>query len=715
MANTIEVKVPDIGDYSDVPVIEILVAVGDTVKKDQGLVTLESDKATLEVPSSAAGVVKELKVKLGDALSEGSVVAVLEAEGAAASAPEPAAPAAPAAPAPTPAAAPAPVAVAPAAASAPSAGGGLIEAKVPDIGDYDGVPVIEILVAVGDTVKKDQGLVTLESDKATMEVPSPAAGVIKEIKVKLGDELAEGSLVAIIEGEGAAASAPAKPAPVTPSPAAPAAPATSAPKPALGTGKTADIECRIVVIGSGPGGYTAAFRAADLGLDTVLIERYEALGGVCLNVGCIPSKALLHAAALIDEASHSDDIGISFGKPKIDLDKLRGFKQDKVVGQFTKGLAGMAKQRKVRTVTGVAKFVSPNELEIVGSDGKTQLLRFEQCIIAAGSQAVKLPNFPWDDPRVMDSTDALQLAEVPKKLLVVGGGIIGLEMATVYRALGAEVTVVEFMDQLMPGADKDLVKPLADRLKKQGVIIQLKTKAAKVEASKKGITVHFESATEGQKPELESGTWDRVLVAVGRSPNGGKLDADKAGVSVTDRGFIPVDAQMRTNVPHIFAIGDLVGQPMLAHKATHEGKLAAEVAAGEKKEWVARVIPSVAYTDPEIAWVGVTETEAKAKGLKIGVGKFPWVASARAVGIGRGEGSTKLIFDEHTHRIIGAGIVGVHAGDLIAELALAIEMGAEAGDIGATIHPHPTLSESVAMAAEVYEGTITDLYIPKKK
>ncbi len=715
MANTIEVKVPDIGDYSDVPVIEILVAVGDTVKKDQGLVTLESDKATLEVPSSAAGVVKELKVKLGDSLSEGSVVAVLEVEGAAAAAPAPAAPAAsaPATPAAAPAAA-APAPAAPAAAPAPSGGGGLIEAKVPDIGDYDGVPVIEILVAVGDTVKKDQGLVTLESDKATMEVPSPAAGVVKEIKVKLGDSLAEGSLVAILEGEGAAA-APAKAAPVAPSPAAPAAPTTSAPKPALGTGKAADIECRIVVIGSGPGGYTAAFRAADLGLDTVLVERYETLGGVCLNVGCIPSKALLHAAALIEEASHSDDIGISFGKPKIDLDKLRGFKQDKVVGQFTKGLAGMAKQRKVRTVTGVAKFVSPNELEIVGSDGKTQLLRFEQCIIAAGSQAVKLHNFPWDDPRVMDSTDALQLAEVPKKLLVVGGGIIGLEMATVYRALGAEVTVVEFMDQLMPGADKDLVKPLADRLKKQGVAVHLKTKAAKVEASKKGITVGFESATEGQTPELESGTFDRVLVAVGRSPNGGKLDADKAGVTVTDRGFIPVDAQMRTNVPHIFAIGDLVGQPMLAHKATHEGKLAAEVAAGEKKEWVARVIPSVAYTDPEIAWVGVTETEAKAKGLKIGVGKFPWVASARAVGIGRGEGSTKLIFDEHTHRIIGAGIVGVHAGDLISELALAIEMGAEAGDIGATIHPHPTLSESVAMAAEVYEGTITDLYIPKKK
>ena len=625
-----------------------------------------------------------------------------------------------------------------------------IEVKVPDIGGYDDVPVIEVLVAVGDTVARDQGLVTLESDKATMEVPSSAAGVVKELKVKVGDKLSEGSVVAVLEAE-AGADAPLPPAgevdvrsasgegsadrvpspqpspasgrgsenaspvtpPVVPSPAKPAE--APAPQAAAASGRPADIECRIVVIGSGPGGYTAAFRAADLGLDTVLVERYDTLGGVCLNVGCIPSKALLHAAALIEEAAHSDEIGIGFGKPKIDLDRLRGFKQDKVVGQFTKGLAGMAKQRKVRTVQGVAKFVSPNELEIAGGDGKAQLLRFEQCIIAAGSQAVKLPNFPWDDDRVMDSTDALQLADVPKTLLVVGGGIIGLEMATVYRALGSAVTVVEFMDQLMPGADKDLVKPLADRLKKQGVAVHLNTRAAKVEATKKGITVHFESATEGRKPELDSGTWDRVLVAVGRAPNGGKLDAGKAGVAVTDRGFIPVDAQMRTSVPHIFAIGDLVGQPMLAHKATHEGKLAAEVAAGEKKEWVARVIPSVAYTDPEIAWVGVTETEAKARGLKIGVGKFPWAASARAVGIGRGEGSTKLIFDEDTHRVIGAGIVGVHAGDLISELALAIEMGAEAADIGATIHPHPTLSESVAMAAEVYEGTITDLYIPKKK
>ena len=714
MANTIEVKVPDIGDYSDVPVIEVLVAVGDSVKKDQGLVTLESDKATLEVPSSADGVVKEIKVKVGDRLSEGGVVVVLEAAGAAApAAPKPAAPAAaPSAPAPaaasTPAATPAPAAPA-AAASGP------VEVKVPDIGDYSGVPVIEVLVKVGDTVKKDQGLVTLESDKATLEVPSTADGVVKELKVKLGDALSQGDVVAVLESAGGApaAAAPGSKPPVAPSHRAPAEP--PAPKPALGTGKPADIECRIVVIGSGPGGYTAAFRAADLGLDTVLVERYASLGGVCLNVGCIPSKALLHAAALIEEASHSDDIGISFGKPKIDLDKLRGFKQDKVVGQFTKGLAGMAKQRKVRTVQGVAKFVSPNELEIVGSDGKTQLLRFEQCIIAAGSQAVKLPNFPWDDPRVMDSTDALQLAEVPKKLLVVGGGIIGLEMATVYRALGAEVTVVEFMDQLMPGADKDLVKPLADRLKKQGVAIHLKTKATKVEASKKGITVAFESATEGQPAEIPTTTFDRVLVAVGRSPNGNKIGADKAGVSVTDRGFIPVDKQMRTNVPHIFAIGDVVGNPMLAHKATHEGKLAAEVAAGEKKEWVARVIPSVAYTDPEIAWVGVTETEAKAKGLKVGVGKFPWVASARAVGIGRGEGFTKLVFDEETHRIIGGAIVGVHAGDLITEVSLAIEMGADAADIGHTIHPHPTLSESVGMAAEVFDGTITDLYVPKKK
>jgi len=596
-----------------------------------------------------------------------------------------------------------------------------IEIKVPDIGDYSDVPVIELLVAVGDTVKKDQGLVTLESDKATLEVPSSAAGVVKEIKVKLGDSLSEGDVVVVLEAEGAAApaaaaapapAAPASKPPVTPSHRAPAEPA--APQPALSSGKPADIECRMVVLGAGPGGYTAAFRSADLGVDTVLVERYASLGGVCLNVGCIPSKALLHAAAVIDEVAHAGDFGVEFGKPTITLDKLRGYKE-KVVTQLTKGLAGMAKQRKVRTVQGLAKFVSANELEIVGDDGKTQLLRFEQCIIAAGSQAVKLPNFPWDDKRVMDSTDALELAEVPGKLLVVGGGIIGLEMATVYGALGSEVTVVEFMDQLMPGADKDLVKPLADRLKKQGIMVHLKTKATDVKADKAGITVSFEAAVEGEKPGLEATTFDRVLVAVGRSPNGKKIDAEKAGVQVTERGFIPADRQMRTNVPHIFAIGDIVGNPMLAHKATHEGKLAAEVAAGEKKEWVARVIPSVAYTNPEIAWVGVTETEAKAKGLKVGVAKFPWAASGRAIGIGRTEGFTKLIFDEESHRIIGGAIVGVHAGDLLAEIGLAIEMGAEAEDIGHTIHAHPTLSESVAMAAEIYDGTITDLYMPKKK
>ena len=584
-----------------------------------------------------------------------------------------------------------------------------IEVKVPDIGDYGGVPVIEILVKVGDAIAKDQGLVTLESDKATMEVPSSAAGIVRELKVKLGDTVSEGDVIALLEAEGAAATAaPAEKAPAPAPTAAPSAASTPAPAPAGSTGRKPDLECALLVLGAGPGGYTAAFRGADLGLDTVLVERYPNLGGVCLNVGCIPSKALLHAAAVIDEAAHASEYGVSFGAPKIQLDALRGYK-DKVVGQLTKGLAGMAKQRKVRTLTGVAKFVSPHEVEVASPDGNKRI-RFAHCIIAAGSQPVKLPSFPWSDARIMDSTDALNLADIPKSLLVVGGGIIGLEMATVYRALGSEVTVVELMDQLMPGADLDLVKPLAERLKKQGVAVHLKVKTGVVEAQKKGIKVSFE----GDKAP-EPALFDRVLVAVGRAPNGGKLDAQQAGVQVSERGFIAVDRQMRTNVPHIFAIGDLVGQPMLAHKATHEGKLAAEVAAGEKCEWVARVIPSVAYTDPEIAWVGVTESEAKAKGLKIGIGKFPWAASGRAIGIGRTEGFTKLIFDEESHRVIGAGIVGVHAGDLIAELALAIEMGCEAGDIGHTIHPHPTLSESVAMAAEVYEGTITDLYIPKKK
>ncbi|MHB1272730.1 MAG: dihydrolipoyl dehydrogenase [Rhodanobacter sp.] len=633
-----------------------------------------------------------------------------------------------------------------------------IEIKVPDIGGHDNVPVIEVLVNVGDSVARDQSLITLESDKATMEIPSDAAGTIRELKVKLGDEVSEGTVIAILETVGAADTASPSPgtgegrgegARAAAQPSSPVAeessgergaagnsPASTRPSPAsTGSGqaqssppsetraggeeavvpqaaassnRTPDLECQLVVLGSGPGGYTAAFRAADLGVDTVLVERYDTLGGVCLNVGCIPSKALLHAAAVIDEAAAMAAHGVSFGKPKIDIDKLRDFKTT-VVGKLTGGLAGMARQRKVRTVEGVGAFVSPNEMEVQTAEG-TRLIRFEHAIIAAGSQSVKLPMFPWDDERVLDSTRALELQDVPAKLLVVGGGIIGLEMATVYSALGSEVTVVEFMDQIIPGADADLIKPLAQRLGKRLKGIHLKTKVTAAKATKKGIEVSYE----GDSVPADT-VFDRVLVSVGRSPNGGSIGADKAGVAVTERGFINVDSQMRTNVPHIFAIGDLVGQPMLAHKATHEAKVAAEVVAGHKSHFDARVIPSVAYTDPEIAWVGVTEREAKEKGLKIGVGRFPWAASGRAIGIDRTEGFTKLLFDEATHRVVGGGIVGVHAGDLISEIALAIEMGSEAADIGLTIHPHPTLSESVGMAAEVYEGTITDLYMPKKK
>ncbi|MHA6205067.1 dihydrolipoyl dehydrogenase [Dyella soli] len=590
-----------------------------------------------------------------------------------------------------------------------------IEIKVPDIGGHGDVPVIEVLVKVGDTVAKEQSLITLESDKATMEIPSSAAGVIKELKVKVGDEVSEGAVIAVLEaadaGTAKSADAPKAAAPA-PAPAA-AAPApglvvAAAPKAAGASGRTPDIECKLVVLGSGPGGYTAAFRAADLDVDTVLVERYATLGGVCLNVGCIPSKALLHAAAVIDEAEAMAAHGVSFGAPKIDLDKLRDFKT-KVVGKLTGGLTSMAKQRKVRTVQGVGSFVSPNELEVQTAEG-SKLIRFEHAIIAAGSQSVKLPAFPWDDDRIVDSTGALELKDIPKKLLVVGGGIIGLEMATVYSALGSEVTVVEFMDQIIPGADADLVKPLAQRLARKLKGVHLKTKVVEAKATKKGIEVSYEGES-----IPETNLFDRVLVSVGRSPNGGKIGADKAGVAVTERGFINVDTQMRTNVPHIFAIGDLVGQPMLAHKATHEARVAAEVVSGMKSHFDARVIPSVAFTDPEIAWVGVTEREAKEKGLKIGVGKFPWAASGRAIGIDRTEGFTKLLFDEETHRVVGGAIVGPHAGDLISEVALAIEMGSEAADIGMTIHPHPTLSESVGMAAEAYEGTITDLYMPKKK
>jgi dihydrolipoamide dehydrogenase len=609
-----------------------------------------------------------------------------------------------------------------------------IELKVPDIGGHDNVPVIEVLVKVGDKVEKEQSLITLESDKATMEIPASAAGVIKELKLKVGDEVSEGAVIAVLEasaeadtpspprgegrGEGTtspgastkASSTSSSSASPTPSPQSSPQRGEEAkmPQAATSTGRAADIECKLVVLGSGPGGYTAAFRAADLGVDTVLVERYATLGGVCLNVGCIPSKALLHAAAVIDEADAMAAHGVTFGKPKIDIDKLRSFKT-KVVGQLTGGLASMAKQRKVRTVQGVGTFVSPNELEVETADGK-KLIHFEYAIIAAGSQSVKLPAFPWDDDRIVDSTGALEMKDVPAKLLVVGGGIIGLEMATVYAALGSEVTVVEFMDQIIPGTDADLIKPLAKRLGGKLKGIHLKTKVVEAKATKKGIEVGYE----GENIPATT-VFDRVLVAVGRSPNGKKIGAEKAGVAVTDRGFIDVDTQMRTNVKHIFAIGDIVGQPMLAHKATHEAKVAAEVVAGQKSHFDARVIPSVAYTDPEVAWVGVTEREAKEKGLKIGVGKFPWAASGRAIGIDRTEGFTKLIFDEETHRIVGGAIIGPHAGDLISEVALAIEMGSEAADIGLTIHPHPTLSESIGMAAEAYEGTITDLYMPKKK
>ena len=587
-----------------------------------------------------------------------------------------------------------------------------IEAKVPDIGNYHDVPVIELLVRPGDVVKKDQGLVTLESDKATMEVPSPVAGVVKALQVKLDDKVSEGAVIALIEAAetGSAKTVFASPptSVAAPGSAPPAAAAATAPEPAAGAGRAADIECALLVLGAGPGGYTAAFRAADLGLDVVLVERYASLGGVCLNVGCIPSKALLHTAEVIDAAAAMAAHGLTFGTPKLDLDKLRAFK-DGVVGKLTGGLAGMARQRKVRVLQGSGTFVSPHELEVrTGEGGKR--VRFAQAIVAAGSQALKLPGFPWDDPRVMDSTDALALAEIPASLLVVGGGIIGLEMACVYAALGSAVTVVELAEQLMPGCDADLVKPLQQRLAKRLAGIHLRTRVAQAVAKKDGIHIAFEGES---KPARA--VYDRVLVAVGRVPNGQRIGAEAAGVVVDARGYIAVDAQMRSNVPHIFAIGDIVGNPMLAHKATHEAKLAAEVAAGHRREWIARVIPSVAYTDPEIAWVGVSEREAKEKNLEIEVARFPWAASGRALGMDRSEGFSKLVFDRQTRRVIGGGIVGPHAGDLIAEVALAIEMGAEAADIGHTIHPHPTLSESIAMAAEIMDGSITDLIPPRKR
>ena len=573
-----------------------------------------------------------------------------------------------------------------------------IEIKVPDIGDFSDVDVIDVLVNEGDSVAVDDALITLESDKASMDIPSPQAGVIKALQIAVGDKASEGTLICLLEAEAGAGAA-------TPT-AEPPAPG-SAPATAPGA---SDVQCEMLVLGAGPGGYTAAFRAADLGMKTVLVERWKTLGGVCLNVGCIPSKALLHAAKVIDESEDMGAHGIRFARPEVDVDALRGWK-DKVVGRLTGGLAGLAKQRKVEVVNGVGRFLDANRIEVVADDGSRKVVQFNHAIIAAGSEAVKLPFIP-DDPRVIDSTGALALEEVPERMLVIGGGIIGLEMATVYNALGSRITVVEMLDNIVAGADKDVIKPLFNRIKKRYEAILLKTRVTAVEATPEGMRVTFEGDNAPADPQL----YDRVLVAVGRTPNGRLIGAENAGVAVDEQGFVQVvDTQMRTTQPHIFAIGDIIGQPMLAHKAVHEGKTAAEAAAGLPSHFDARVIPSVAYTDPEVAWIGVTEEEAKAQGIRVGKGVFPWAASGRALSLAREEGMTKLIFDEETERVIGAGIVGVGAGDLIAEAAHAIEMGSNAADIGLTVHPHPTLSETVAMAAEAFEGTITDLYMPKKR
>ena len=578
-----------------------------------------------------------------------------------------------------------------------------VEVKVPDIGDFKDVAVIEVMVKVGETIAVDTGLVMVESDKASMEIPSSHAGLIKEIKVNVNDKVSEGSVLLVVEAAGAAA-APAAPAKL-PAAAAPAAPIPNA----ASYGAKADVECEMLVLGAGPGGYSAAFRSADIGMKTVLVERYGTLGGVCLNVGCIPSKALLHTASVMDEVEHLPDHGIKYGAPEIDIDKLRDFK-DAVIKKLTGGLAGMAKARKVEVITGVGSFLDPNHLEVVAADGGKRVVQFAKAIIAAGSQAVKLPFMP-EDERIVDSTGALLLKRIPKRMLVVGGGIIGLELATVYSTLGTRIDVVELLDGLMQGADRDLVKVWEKVNAKRFDHVMLKTKTVGAKATEAGIEVSFEGEKAPKGPQV----YDLVLVAVGRSPNGRKIGADKAGVAVTDRGFINVDKQLRTNVPHIHAIGDVVGQPMLAHKAVHEAHVAAEAAHGEAAYFDARQIPSVAYTDPEIAWAGKTEEQCKAEGIKIGKAVFPWAASGRAIANGRDEGFTKLLFDEATHRLIGGGIVGTHAGDLISEVCLAIEMGCEPTDIGKTIHPHPTLGESIGMAAELFEGVCTDLPPAKKK
>jgi dihydrolipoamide dehydrogenase len=698
----IVVKVPDIGDFKDVPVIEVFVKPGDSIKAEDALLSLESDKATMDVPSPVDGLVKEMKVKIGDKVSEGTVLLIAESD------------AAPAGAAPLERIKESGHATAPGAPAADYGTSGVyetIDVRVPDIGDFKDVPVIEVFVKAGDTIKAEDALVSLESDKATMDVPSPAGGKVEEVKVKVGDKVSEGMLILTLSTgvTGAAASAPRA--------AASAAAAAPAAAPAAGSyAGSVDHECEMLVLGAGPGGYSAAFRSADLGMKTILVERYSTLGGVCLNVGCIPSKALLHTAAVMDEAKDLSHHGITYAAPTIDIEKLRGFKEN-VIKKLTGGLAGMAKARRVETVRGFGRFLDPYHVEVEltsgsGQDrtGEKKTIRFQKAIIAAGSQAVKLPFAPVD-PRVVDSTGALDLKSIPKRMLVIGGGIIGLEMATVYSTLGTRIDVVEMLDGMMAGADRDLVKVWEKRNAPRFDNIMLKTKTVSAEATAAGIKVGFD----GSKAPAEPQVYDLVLVAVGRSPNGNVIEAAKAGVVVTDRGFIPVDKQMRTNVAHIFAIGDIVGQPMLAHKAVHEAHVAAEVAAGHKAYFDARQIPSVAYTDPEVAWAGLTEEQCKAQGIKYGKAVFPWAASGRAIANGRDEGFTKLIFDETNHRCIGGAIVGTHAGDLIGEVCLAVEMGCDSVDIGKTIHPHPTLGESIGMAAEVFEGVCTDLPPAKKK
>jgi dihydrolipoamide dehydrogenase len=693
VADPLEVRVPDIGDFADVPIIEVMVSPGDTVAEEDPLITLESDKATMDVPSPAAGTVVDLKVSVGDKVSEGTLILTLDGaagDRAAAGADAPERVAEPATPE--------PAGAAPASYGSEAGEYATIEVRVPDIGDFADVPIIEVMVAPGDTVAEEDPLITLESDKATMDVPSPAAGTVRELRVSVGDEVSEGALILTLDAAGAGADGgpPAGDGGERPLPSVPAPPVEG----------TADMHADVVVLGAGPGGYTAAFRAADLGLKVILIERYDRLGGVCLNVGCIPSKALLHVARVIAEAEEASEQGIRFGTPEIELDGLRAWKE-KVVDRLTKGLDGLAKQRKVDVVHGVARFTSPNVLRVDGADGATTI-SFERCIIAAGSSAVRLPGLP-DDPRIIDSTGALELEDVPQRLLIVGGGIIGLEMATVYDAIGSKITVVELMDQLIPGTDKDLIRPLHKRITGRYEAIHLKTRVASVESAGGGLRVTFDGDS---APEAQ--TFDRVLLAVGRRPNGPQIGAEAAGVLVDERGFIPVDRQMRTNVPHIHAIGDIVGEPMLAHKATHEGKVAAEVAAGHNASFDAQTIPSVAYTDPEVAWMGLTETEAKERGVEVEKASFPWAASGRALSLGRDEGMTKLLFEPGTRRLLGAGMVGPNAGELIAETVHALEMGSDAEDIALTVHPHPTLTETVAFAAEMAEGTITDLYVPKR-